>query len=47
LADVLQTEIVTINTTEGAAYGAAILALVGTGGYSSVEEACAALTLIA
>jgi xylulokinase len=46
LADVLQTEIVTVNTTEGAAYGAAILALVGVGDYSSVEEACVALVRV-
>lgn len=46
LADVLQTEIVTVNTTEGAAYGAAVLALVGVGVYGSVEEACAALVRV-
>ncbi|VAW33096.1 Xylulose kinase [hydrothermal vent metagenome] len=46
LADVLQTEIVTVNTTEGAAYGAAILALVGAGASASVEEACAALVRV-
>lgn len=40
LADVLQAEIVTINTTEGAAYGAAILAAVGMGAFASVEAAC-------
>jgi xylulokinase len=40
LADVLQAEIVTINTAEGAAYGAAILAAVGTGAFASVETAC-------
>jgi len=40
LADVFATELVTINVTEGAAYGAALLAGVGTGIYSSVEEAC-------
>jgi xylulokinase len=40
LADVLQAEIVTINTAEGAAYGAAILAAVGTGAFESVEAAC-------
>jgi xylulokinase len=31
---------VTINATEGSAYGAALLAAAGTGGFSSVEEAC-------
>ncbi|MCA9932051.1 MAG: xylulokinase, partial [Anaerolineales bacterium] len=40
LADVLQTEIVTINTAEGAAYGAALLAAVGAGAFTSVPEAC-------
>lgn len=40
LADVLQAEIVTINTAEGAAYGAAILAAVGTGAFESVATAC-------
>lgn len=43
LADVLQAEIVTINTAEGAAYGAAILAAVGTGAFESVAAACAQL----
>lgn len=40
LAGVLDTELVTVNTTEGAAYGTALLAGVGTGHWSSVEEAC-------
>ncbi|MCP5099259.1 MAG: xylulokinase [Chloroflexi bacterium] len=40
LADVLDTELVTVNTTEGAAYGAAVLAAVGAGSYNSVETAC-------
>jgi xylulokinase len=31
---------VTINATEGSAYGAALLAVTGTGGFASVEEAC-------
>jgi len=39
-ADVFSTELVVINVTEGAAYGAALLAGVGTGVYASVEEAC-------
>ena len=39
LADVLNAELVTINTTEGAAYGAALLAGVGAGVYGSVAEA--------
>ena len=42
LADVFNTELITVNTTEGAAYGAALLAGVGTGAWSSVEEACQA-----
>ncbi|MFQ5857669.1 MAG: xylulokinase [Anaerolineae bacterium] len=40
LADVFNTEIVTVNVTEGAAYGAAVLAGVGAGVYRSVTEAC-------
>ena len=40
LADTLGVELVTVNTTEGAAFGAAILAGVGAGLYSSVPEAC-------
>lgn len=43
LADVLGAEIVTVTTEEGAAYGAALLAAVGAGWFSSVEEACARL----
>ncbi len=42
LADVLGYELVTVNTTEGAAYGAAILAGVGVGAWESVPAACAA-----
>ena len=40
LADVFDTEIVTVNVTEGAAYGAALLAGVGAGVYGNVAEAC-------
>jgi len=40
LADVFNAEIVTVNTTEGAAYGAALLAATGSGEYNSVEAAC-------
>ena len=40
LADVMDSELVTVNTTEGAAYGAALLAGVGSGVWASVEEAC-------
>jgi xylulokinase len=39
LADVLGAEIATVNTSEGAAYGAALLAAVGAGWYASVDEA--------
>ena len=42
MADVLGVELVTVNTTEGAAYGAALLAAVGAGLYGTVEEACQA-----
>jgi xylulokinase len=40
LADVMDTELVTVNTTEGACYGAALLAGVGAEIWSSVKEAC-------
>jgi len=40
LADVLNTELVTVNTTEGAAYGAALLAGVGAGIWPDVDSAC-------
>lgn len=39
LADIFQTNISTVNATEGAAYGAAILAGVGSGVYASVPAA--------
>ena len=42
LASVLDTELVTVNTTEGAAFGAALLAGVGGGCWPNVEKACAA-----
>jgi len=42
LADVLNSELVTVNTTEGAAYGAALLAGVGAGVWPDVDAACAA-----
>jgi xylulokinase len=41
LADVLNVELVTVNTTEGAAYGAALLAGVGAGVWPDVDMACA------
>jgi xylulokinase len=40
LADVFETEIVTLNVTQGAAYGAALLAGVGVGVYPDVAAAC-------
>lgn len=40
IADVLNVELVTVNTTEGAAYGAALLAAVGAGFYPDVSTAC-------
>jgi len=46
LADVLESEFATVNTTEGAAYGAAILAGVATGAWRDVESACAELIRI-
>ena len=41
LADVLDAELVTVNTSEGAAYGAALLAAVSAGAWPDVESACA------
>ena len=43
LADVLEAEIVLPATTEGAAFGAALLAAVGSGWFGSVEEAADAV----
>lgn len=40
LADILGAEVVTVNTMEGAAYGAALLAATAAGTFSSVEAAC-------
>jgi xylulokinase len=40
LADVLRAQIATVNTTEGAAYGAALLAAVGAGWFPDVATAC-------
>ena len=42
LADIFGKRVVTLATQEGSAYGAALLAMVGTGEYASVPEACAA-----
>lgn len=46
LADVLDAELVTVNTTEGAAYGAAILAGVGAALWPDVDTACTQLIRI-
>ncbi len=43
LASILEKPVVTLETQEGSAYGAALLALVGTGAYASVPEACRSL----
>jgi xylulokinase len=43
LADVLDAALVTTSTTEGAAFGAAVLAAVGAGWFTDVETAAAAL----
>jgi xylulokinase len=43
LADVFGTPVATLASQEGSALGAAILAMVATGEYSSVPEACAAI----
>ena len=42
LADVLDVELATVDTTEGAAYGAGLLGAVGAGWYPSVSAAAAA-----
>jgi xylulokinase len=46
LASVLEAELVTVNTSEGAAFGAALLAGVGTGAWSDVPAACKAVVKI-
>jgi xylulokinase len=43
LANVFAKRVVTLATQEGSAYGAALLALVGTGVYTSVPEICKAV----
>jgi xylulokinase len=40
MADVLNKRVVTLDTQEGSAHGAALLALTGTGVYGTVEECC-------
>jgi xylulokinase len=42
LAGILNKRVVTLETQEGSAYGAALLALAGTGAYGSVPEVCRA-----
>jgi xylulokinase len=42
LADIFGSELVTVNTTEGAAFGAALLAGVGAGYWPTVDAACQA-----
>lgn len=46
LADVLEAEIVTVATEEGAAYGGALLAGLGAGWFSDVDEACEAVVSV-
>jgi xylulokinase len=40
LADILNVELTTVASEEGAAYGAALLAAVGTGAFPDVQTAC-------
>ena len=42
-ADIYGCDVHTLNSTEGPAFGVALLAQVGTGGFSSVPEACDAI----
>lgn len=46
LADVMGARIVTVSTEEGAAYGAGLLAAVGTGWFTTVEQACETLVTV-
>jgi xylulokinase len=46
LASVLEAELVTVNTSEGAAYGAALLAGVGAGAWPDIPTACRACVKI-
>jgi xylulokinase len=46
LADVLETEIATVSTTEGAAYGAAVLGAVGAGWFPDVDTATTSLVRV-
>ena len=40
LADIFNAPVATLETQEGSAYGVALLAMVGTGHFASVQEAC-------
>jgi xylulokinase len=46
-ADIYGEEVVTVNSQEGPAFGAAILAMVGSGVYPSISTACAKLIRVA
>lgn len=46
MASALEAELVTVNTSEGAAYGAALLAGVGAGAWTDVAAACRACVKI-
>jgi xylulokinase len=43
LSDVLKKKVATLESQDGSAYGAALLAMTGTGAFSSVPEACKAV----
>lgn len=42
IADVLNAKLVNVNTTEGGAFGSALLAMVGVGTYPDIQSACSA-----
>jgi xylulokinase len=42
-ADVYGQRVTTVNATDGAPYGAALLAMVGTGAFETVPQACEAI----
>jgi len=46
LADVLEAEIATVSTEEGAAFGASLLAAVGAGWFATIEEAAATAVVV-
>jgi xylulokinase len=45
-ANVYGQEVVTINAEEGPAYGVALLAAVGTGTFTTIQEACKAIKVV-